>query len=171
MNNAEFKEVYNDLRPLVRTTGERDALFEEIDTIISKLYDTDPDSLDVIIASQARTDAARIISHILAALNVSKNSKAVEEALEDIKKYLHERDILRMDIAFEPNEETTGLVGGWVSRNIAGHVLVEFVINRTLIGGVRISFQGRYKEVTLTTLIDLFLKTKDRDIENMLRVA
>lgn len=171
MNTTEFKEAYNDLRPLVRTTGERDVLFEEIDNIISKLYDTDSNSLDAIVASQAHTEAARVITHILAALNVSKNSKAIEGALEDIKEYLHERDVLRMDIAFEPTEETIGLIAGWVSLNITGHVLVEFIINRMLIGGVRVSFQGRYKEVTLATLINLFLETKDRDIEKMLQVS
>lgn len=171
MITSESQKAYNDFQLLVRTTRERDALFEEIDAVISKLYDTDSSNLDAVIASQSRAEVARTIMRIFVALNVGKNSKAVEGALEDIKKYLHQREILRMDIAFEPNEETIRLVAGWVSRNISGHVLLEFIINRALMGGVTISYQGRYKEIALAALINQFLERENEDIKKMLQVS
>lgn len=161
---------YKDLFSLVRTVAERDALHEELDAVLDNLYRAGHKTLEDVLQLSERREVAQVLKRILVEEDAQKDTKAAQKVLEDIKAGLQGLEVIKLDIAFDPNPETVSLIHAWLIQNLGGHILIQIIIDRALIGGVRIAFRGRYKEVTLATIISLYLESADSEITKMLHV-
>ncbi|TSC80194.1 MAG: hypothetical protein G01um101429_238 [Parcubacteria group bacterium Gr01-1014_29] len=158
---------YDDICLNVRTTHERSMLYNGIEALTEALYKKKAASLEEIIDTQLPYAVARPLKGTLMRLPLS-SPDAAKEFLAGLHDALTQLQILSLEVAFEPTEETIAVLTVWMREHIGADVIMDISIDRTLLGGSRISFGGRYKEINLASIIESALGDQREIIKHML---
>ena len=94
--------------------------------------------------------------------------ETVRAYLEGLAKELAVLHVLTIEIAFDPTEETIAVLTGWIRTYLGNRVIMELLVDRSLFGGARVAYEGRYKEINLATLIEQTMRQKQESIETVL---
>jgi len=71
--------------------------------------------------------------------------------------------ILRLEVAIEPSDAFVDRIAGWVLSNLGSDIVLDIARDRTVVGGARIVFLGKYRENTLIDMVKNVFETK-RDV-------
>jgi F0F1-type ATP synthase delta subunit len=78
---------------------------------------------------------------------------SLNEVFGDISKILDQCKIVTIYIPFELPEQELQKIGGWFKENMGNSVLIELSYDPNLIGGCAMSYQGVYKDFSLSEKI------------------
>jgi vesicle coat complex subunit len=157
---------YEDIIAAIRTTDERGALYSGIEALQEALYKTDAD----IITSIDTEMPHAVVKPLKQALSKLPDTSpdAIKEFLENMRTALEKASVLTLELAFEPTEETLSVLHMWIQQNLSRTIIMDVSTDRTLLGGARVSFGGRYKEINLATLVANELALRRASIEALL---
>lgn len=136
----------------IRTTSERGTIYAAIETILEALYKKEGD-IDKLIETEMPSAIVRPLKQALMQLP-DKSAKTIQTYLDDLGKQLKLLRTLSLEIAYDPTEETIAVLTTWVRESLGNDIIMELSIDRGLLGGARISCEGRYKEINLATFIE-----------------
>jgi F0F1-type ATP synthase delta subunit len=89
------------------------------------------------------------------------NSEALRMFFHDVKDTLDAFVLLKLTIAFKPSEEMINRLHEWTRQNLGAGAVLDIGYDASILGGVRVIFSGRYKEMTLAQMItDAMVKEK-----------
>lgn len=153
---------YENVYVNIRTVEERGVVYTGIDSLLDALYRKEGDVGEIL-----ETTMPRIIVKPLKEELIHKgvSVESVQEYLDGLKQALEKLQILSLEIAFDPTEETIAILTTWVRKNIGNAVIIQFSLDKTLLSGVRLSFEGRYKEINLAHIIDEMLQQQPQLIQ------
>ncbi len=106
------------------------------------------------------------LSNILAVPLTQKDFQTIKETLLSLEEMLGQLTVMSLDLAFEPSTEVIDTISAWVGREVGSRIILDIHIDRTIIGGARIVFKGRYWEKTLIQMIAEVLEQKRESILN-----
>lgn len=158
---------YEHIYANVRTTHERSMLYNGIEALTEALYQKGGSLREEIIDTQLPHAVALPLKDTLMRFPVS-SPDAAKEFLAGLRDALTQLQILSLEVAFEPTEETIAVLTLWMRAHIGANVIMDISIDRTLLGGSRISFGGRYKEINLASIIESALGNQREIIEHAL---
>lgn len=95
------------------------------------------------------------------ALNISEGTGSgtgVAERCERFKKELSSMPMVRLEIAFEPDDELVGRIVAALRRSSGRHVVLDIAVIPSLIGGCRVSYEGRYKDFSVKNVVAEFFR-------------
>lgn len=167
MSTPKNTTSYDDICANVRTTHERSMLYNGIEVLTEALYKKEASSLEEIIDTQLPHAVAPPLKDKLMRLPVS-SPNAAKEFLAGLRDTLAQLHILSLEVAFEPTEETIAVLTAWMRAHIGADVIMDILVDHTLLGGSRISFGGRYKEINLASIIESALGNQQEIIKHML---
>jgi hypothetical protein len=146
-----------DLLPLhtfLRTKKEANqltALFEKIEDALFK----ENFSLGTTLSKNTSYDQAEQIKKVLRDSNINMESKdELREALKSLRKQLTALPIIHLILAFSPNDEIVDMIHDWFYNNYKKMVLLDISIDKSIIGGSVISFNGRANDYSLGAKIE-----------------
>lgn len=102
----------------------------------------------------------------LAPLPAAQQPETLKELLVDLKNALSKFRPLKIDLAFEPTNEVIDQLNFWVDEKLGLEVALDIGYEKTLIGGVRIIFAGRYGDFSMAKYFEDILS---REKENILK--
>lgn len=152
----------------VRTEEERDVLHECIEVLERSLYRTRTPDLDEVF-KLIPPKMVDLLREVLPSYSDEKDQIEVRRSLMNLKEELAKLRTLRLELAFEPNVEAIERLSGWVLKELGEGILLEMGHEPSILGGARIIFGGRYRELTLLQMLNSALEREWPNIFKKLR--
>ncbi len=166
---AEAKNKFTTLIELIRTTDDLYILETEVDILLASLFHVDEENFNKTLSSQVRIAIAQEIRHLMQQEGISSgNKQGVKSLLDEISSLLHKLPVIYLTIGFEPSDDTVTTFSSWVRSNIKHTIILDIVINKTLIAGATINYEGKYWDYSFKTAMDKFFGGKSIALSNMM---
>ena len=154
--------MYSDIISLVRTTRDRDILLSEIESLKNSMYETKNGGFDAALKSEVRSEVAAI-------LRTKKDSgQDMEKFVEGLATAAKALEELKLELAFDPTDETLETILHWVSQNVGEGYLLDIKVNPKILGGAKIAFKGKYFDGSLIKVVDATLTANQEEIIKMI---
>lgn len=156
----------NKIFDTIYTFSELQLFYKEIDTIVSSLFKSEG-QIEGAIHEIVSPEKAENILEYLHTLSVDlKNPVALQEALLKLKSTGNQIPVVHMTLAFEPTNTVLKSISLWFLRREQKKVILDLTLERQILGGAFISYDGLYKDYTLKTKLDKYF-SKEREIKNI----
>ncbi len=120
-----------------------------IDRLLKVLYVTDveeEDKLDECFTGEQR----RLVERVMEKLHLGwEKRELVESGLEELKERVTELKVVTLHVAINLEMNRWKRVAQWFRQTVNEKVLLEIVVDESLLGGVVILYEGRMKEFSL----------------------
>lgn len=153
----------------VRTKDERDKLREDIDELEAALFRFSPDAFEKVLTARLPERIALAIRDICARPEFKSNSGALKTLLHDLKNTLDAFLLFQLILAFKPSEEMINRLHEWMGQNLGMGVALDLGYDASILGGARMIFSGRYKEMTLAQMITEAMAKEKMTIMGMIK--
>ena|SRR3990172_410753 len=138
---------------LLVTARESENILEESDTLLRSLYKVEDGNFD---NEYPRTTS---IKPLFEELHVDvSNKQQVEKALNDIRDTLKDSQKIQLTVAFVPNEKFLDKLKIWTEQNVGTNVILDIRIDSGILGGVKLVFNGLYKDFSLIAKLSNYFK-------------
>ncbi len=155
-SKIETIELFNS----IYTTAELQLFYKEVDQLVSLLF-KGSQPVDEIMQDLLSPEKKENLLSYLQKSNIDlKNPVVLQEELLKIKKLGNNLPVIHLTLAFEPTTAILKNINLWFLRRLQKKVLLDIVLERTVLGGAFISFDGLYKDYTLKTKIDTYFDKK-----------
>jgi F0F1-type ATP synthase delta subunit len=160
--------AYEDIYINIHTVEEKAQVLGGIEIILEHIFKQGVYDMAKIIDTEIPYTVAIPLKTLLIKPPLEGNAKIQREFLEGLRNILDMLRIINIEIAFDPTKETISLLAGWIRKQIGKDVIMQLTQDRTLLAGARISFEGRYKEVNLSSILEMVLNEKKESINAIL---
>lgn len=146
MNEKILK--YKALVDLIKTTDDLVVLDEEIDMVLQSIYHTEIYDLEEILAKFVRVRIAVEIKKLISQDSIS-GKEQTRTLLSDAYRTICALPILKLTMAFEPSESIIDNISNWARSNLQSGILLDLSLDRSLLGGAQIVYEGKYYDYSL----------------------
>ena len=153
----------------VRTKDERDKLHEDMGELEAALFRSNFETFEKVLSARLPEHTALVMRDICARSEFKNNLGALRTFLHDIKNTLDTFLLLKLTLAFKPSEEMINRLYEWTQQNLGSGVILDIGHDTSILGGVKIIFNGRYKEMTLVQMITNTMVKEKTTIMGMIR--
>ena len=161
--------IYFDLITSLKTTQEADNLSLEIDTIASKLFQSEKVSLEKALTSISSNSAERI-TEIFQKNNLDMTDKEdVRDFLDTLADLIKKFKVIKLILAFDPTKEMIENIHEAVSENIGVGYILDVEIDESVLAGAIIVFKGKYKDFTLRRTLEEIFANKNGEILKLIQ--
>lgn len=77
------------------------------------------------------------------------DKKKIQSFFEELISCIDKMSILTLEVAFEPSGRSVEKINSWLKENFKTQVLLDFIVNTSLIAGARIYFEGKVGDYSL----------------------
>ena len=159
---------YDAILAQVRTAHERDIVKGALDALIKNLYHTEPKPLEEIAEDLLPYAISKALVSSTRLAHVADNAAAMEAFLSGLVSALGTFRVVKLELAFEPQEGTIAIVSRWVRQQVGRDSIIDTSLDPLLLGGARIAFAGKYREVNLADMIESALIREEPRIQKLL---
>lgn len=159
---------YDAILAQIRSVHERDIVKGALDALVKNLYHTKPKPLKELAEELMPYAISKAFVSSVALAHAANDAAAMETFFSNLARALETFQMVTLELAFEPQEETIALVSRWVRQHIAPNSIIDTSLDPLLLGGARIAFAGKYKEVNLADMIETALIREESRIQEML---
>ena len=160
-------EQYLDIIDLIQTKSQADTYLSEIELLRNSLYNV-KDTVDEKMGKYlSQSLKERILSQCGKGGINSKNDKEFGHFLDGLKTTIQGLKKVTLHIAFEPKSDTIKTIFSWFSVNHKERLIIDVLVDKDLVGGAIIDFEGKHKEVTLKHALEE--KFKKGEIKSLLK--
>lgn len=139
---------YQGLIELTQTTDDVVKLDEEIDLLLQSIYHVDKDMIEDTLERMVRIRVAMEIRKIIKQ-TASSRKEDIKILLSNAYRTICALPILKLTLAFEPSEAVIGNLSRWARQNLAAGILLDLSLDRSVLGGSVISYNGKFYDLTL----------------------
>jgi hypothetical protein len=73
---------------------------------------------------------------------------------QELEKFLLEIPKVKLEIAFEPNDEFVLEIDKWFREKVGAKVILDIFVNPKIVGGAKIEYQGKWADFSLEKEIE-----------------
>lgn len=73
-----------------------------------------------------------------------QDSSALNKFLSDLQEEVMKIPTVTLTVAFVPKADTAGMIADWIALNAGTAMILDFQVDRELIGGAMINFKGKF---------------------------
>jgi len=147
-----------DLSDLFTTKAEATDFMSRLSAISSTLFQTNF-NLDKALTEHFGINKKDRFIAIMRESNINRESfPAVKDFLFLLMTKINSLPVLSLTVAFEPHEETLKGVSEWFFINMKKQVLFDISINRRLVAGAAITYNGKFYDFSIKPVFDRILK-------------
>lgn len=81
-------------------------------------------------------------------------TKAIKDFITKLQETIATLTVVPISLAFEPKEQTLKALSEWFAINLKRQVLFDITVDRKLIAGAAITFNGKYKDFSIKAKFD-----------------
>jgi len=156
-----------DLSPIIKETRTKDdvrMLRAGIEVLEMNLYGVGAKSWDSVLDKILPERFSANFKDLLAQFSEAEQPEAIKEILSDLKKAVSKFRPLKIDLAFEPTNEIIDQLNFWVDEELGLEVVLDIGYEKTLLGGARIAFAGKYGDFSAAKMITEILQSEKEKI-------
>lgn len=155
---------------MIRTTDERDMLLSEIDHLLPALFRPTNNRLQTVLADETRKETKDAFLAIWEQQNISlTDHQKLQVSLHELRDYLLSCPILALVLAISPTEKMLTDTCIWIRANVHPLILLAISIDRGIVGGVLMTFEGIYKDYSLRSRLDAIFTNQQTYLLSLLR--
>lgn len=158
---------YDILRSSITTLDQLEQISFEIDALLDSLYKTwkgsFEKSLDSISPETSQAIKATIKENKISLDNIGQ----LKELLTGLKEQIHKLKPIEITLAFSPPEAIIKNIFDWVIKNLGFGLILDIKIDKTILGGAIINFNGKYKDYSLKKRMDEIFAAKREEIRGI----
>lgn len=155
---------YDSLRD-IKTKEQLEEFSSEIDNILSSLFKVKNKNIEEILNRTVGQKTLEIIKKLVQENKIdSSDYNSLDKLLNGIKQDLKKIRILKMSLAIDPSFEIIDHLFDWVKKNLGEGIILDIDKNESILGGAVISFDGRYKDLSLKRTLEEIFKNKKSEI-------
>ena len=166
---ATIPEIMMPILRDVRTKDERELLRDQIGELEAALFRSDPKATERILTSHLPEDLANAMRNVLAAPQFKDSPEVLRKFFQDLRDMIDKLPLLKLSIAFKPTEEMISRLHGWTQEHIGPGIVLDINYDSLMLGGARIIFGGKYKEMTLAQIITNVLAKEKTTVMGMIK--
>lgn len=153
-----------DLSNFFKTKNEAADFSTRIASISQQIYQTNF-NLDQALMSQLGLQKKDAFITLLRdnKINSSSNND-LKTFFETIQKAISSLTVLTLTLAFVPTEKTLQKISEWFILNIKKQVLFDIQVDRNLIAGAVVTYNGKYLDVSIRQKFNTILKNALADV-------
>lgn len=158
-----------DLTPIIKETRTKDdvrILRAGIEALEMNLYGVGIKSWNNVLAKILPERFSAPLKNLAVQFPLEQQPEIIKEILADLKNIISKFRPLKIDLAFEPTNEVIEQLNLWVDEELGLEVVLDIGYDKTLIGGARIIFEGRYGDFSVAKYLEDSLS---REKENILK--
>jgi F0F1-type ATP synthase delta subunit len=144
-------QIFSEIDALVLTKEDFNQLMNEIDLLESSLYELKEGNFDEVMAGKVRKVSASAIGHFI-------EGKDRAQALKQIKEHVMAIQFLEITLTFEPTKKLLEKILSWVENSSQRRLAIDIKVDANIIGGAKVSYQGKYFDGSLSTKLANILK-------------
>lgn len=163
------KKLVEKMYEAVRTGEERSAVLQGIALLQESLYRRGEAPLHDILHKYFSGKIARLIQEGIPEPH-QKHQEAARAFLVYVRGVLDRMRPFKIDLAFEPSEEMAEKLVNFIRTETGEDVLLEINQDRTILGGVRLSFNGRYRDLSLAAALEQTLVRERKNLSGKLKL-
>jgi F0F1-type ATP synthase delta subunit len=138
-----------DLSSFFQTKAQASDFSSSIADLADKIYETDF-NLEKALLNEFGLKKKDAFTRVMRENNVSVESHAsLKEFFTKMQQQITSLPVLTLTLAFEPNDETMKALAEWFILNMNRQVVFEINLDRTLIAGATISFNGKTADLSI----------------------
>lgn len=102
------------------------------------------------------------VAHLLQESNVDvSDTPVVIDFLTKTVNKIDSFESVELTVAVDPSEELIREVFGWLQSEINEDIILKIDIDSQILGGVRITYKGKYLDLSLSSKLEELFKNKD----------
>src|SRR5258708_4629658 len=147
-----------DLSDLFTTKAEATNFVSRVASISAALFQTNF-NLEQALAEQFGINKADRFMTIMRENNINPQSTpAVKDFLFILMQKVNALPVLSITVAFEPQTQTLKSISEWFFLNMKKQILFEISVDKRLVGGAAITFNGKFYDFSIRPTFDSILK-------------
>jgi F0F1-type ATP synthase delta subunit len=91
---------------------------------------------------------------------IGLDQKEQFDFLEELKKWLKELPILKLEIAFSPSKKLIERISQWLKKEVGKKVILDVYINPKIVGGAILEYGGKFANFSLAKEIEKIFSQK-----------
>lgn len=153
-----------DLSFFFKTKNEASDFSTRIATIAQKIYETNF-NLEQSLSTQLGIQKKDAFITLLRDNNINATSNTdLKTFFDTIQKTISSLSVLTLTLAFQPSDKTLQAVSEWFILNIKKQVLFDIQVDKNLIAGAVITYNGKYLDASIRQKFNLILKKALSDV-------
>ena len=155
---------YDSLRD-IKLVEQLEEFSSEIDNILSNLFKVKNKNIEEILDRTVGQKTLGIVKKLVQENKIdSSDYNSLDKLLNGIKQDLKKIRNLKMSLAIDPTSEIIDHLFDWVKKNLGEGIILDIDKNETILGGTIISFDGRYKDLSLKRTLEETFRNKKSEI-------
>lgn len=148
-----------DLSFFVKTKADAKDFSDKIGVILEHIYKTDFTLEKELLTQFGLVKQEKFIA-FLRSSNVQIDSiPQVQAFLTSLLQRIATLPTLSICLAFEPTDETLEMLSDWFLLHIKQHLLLDITVNKELIAGMTITYNGKYVDTSIKPQFDAIFPT------------
>ena len=156
--------MYLEILPRIRTKEEAKALIDEIEILLSSLYESAGEGFESSFKSQIRNWVAKAMESDWQDLGVDK-----KDYLLKLKDKLNSLEVVDLVLAYEPNNLSLDKFKIYMIQNISEDIIFNITFDPNLLGGVQIVYKGEFRDFSLKRVFEQEIKSKKTEIIELIK--
>lgn len=153
MENLD-KPLSSQIMEIVKTKEEAARFVEDLKKLADSLFNAKSDFEQALKKNIPFPKKEKLLE-MLKNNNIDKNNfSQMQEFLSLLLETIEKMPVLTIKIGFEPREETIENISEWLQLKLGKNILLEAEVDKNIIAGALISYNGAYKDYSLKNKID-----------------
>ncbi len=143
-----------DLSSFFQTRAQANDFSARLGNVVEKMYYTNF-NIDHALMEQFGIVKKDQLLGLLRDNNIGIDStKAIKEFVTKLQETITNLPVVPIVLAFEPKDQTMKMLSEWFMINLKKQVLFDISVDRTLIAGAAITYNGKFKDFSIKPVVD-----------------
>lgn len=158
--------MFSNIINKIRTKEDVYRLVDEIELLLVSLYENGPRGFNSTMGFGVRS----WVSEILLSEIAKMDNKSPEEYLKSLREVLTGLESVNLTLAFEPSDKTTNKFSSYLQESTGKDVVLDISLDKSILGGVVISYRGIYKDFSIARLFNESSQTIEETIREKMGI-
>jgi len=146
-----------DLSDLITTKSQAADFLSRLANLIDSLYGTDFHLEKALLDSFGIRKKDRLMSLIRDSGLQPDNPAVLKEFFERVQTAVSALPTVSLTLPFEPDESTLSTISLWFPQNINRQVLLDIIVDRELVAGSSVNYNGKSKDYSVKAVLTRIL--------------
>lgn len=156
--------IYSDILSNIKTVGEANRAAIEIDTLLDALFKTQGNAFEKALNSISAIHKDELKQTFLKNNINSENQANIKECLTALREEVGKLKTLKLSLAFQASQNLIDNLFNWVVKNIGEGCILDIEVDKAILGGTIIVYEGKYTDLTLKKKLEEVFATKRTEV-------
>ncbi len=149
MDLPEKQKWISEIISILKTKSDADIFLSHVEQLSDSIYNNKT-TLKEKMKDLFPSEMTETLNQSLKKAGVDTNNIIeIQQFLDELKNSIKKTPVINLTIAFKPKQQSIQRIYDWVSLKLKRAILLNFTIEKQIIGGAIVEFHGKYFEYTI----------------------